>query len=56
MKFWEQRVKSQLALQDAALPHESRYELEITNTTESVWNKLSMHNVENQEIASFAIK
>lgn len=30
MKFWEQSVKSQLDLQDAALPHESQFELEIT--------------------------
>lgn len=46
--------QSQLPPQDAALPHESQFKLEIRNTTESVQNKLRMHSAENQE--SFAIK
>lgn len=54
MEIWEQSVKNQVALQDAALPHESQFELEMRNTTEPVWNKSRMHGTENQE--SFAIK
>lgn len=54
MKLWEQSVKSQLALQDAAVPHESHFELEIRNITEYVWNKPKMHNAENKE--RFSVK
>lgn len=54
MELWEQSVKSQMALQDEALPHESQFELEIRNTTESVWNKSRMHSAKSEE--SFAIK